>query len=91
LKCNSTNPWGTSQLITQKIGAKGGITRNYYGKDGKQIKQVANFNEDGDMMKWPAEKRFEEHTHDYIWYGDKFNRPRRRPNLKERRENADIL
>ena len=71
--------------------SKGGITRNYYGKDGKQSKQIVNFNEDGDKMKWPAEKRFEEHTHDYIWYGDKFNRPRRRPNLKEWWENSDIL
>jgi hypothetical protein len=26
-----------------------------------------------------------------IWDGDKFDRPKRKLNLKERRENADIL
>ena len=65
--------------------------RNYYDDNGKQFVQVVNFNEDGDNKNLPKDKQFEEHTHDYIWNGKHFIRPKRRLNDRERKENSDIL
>ena len=88
---NETNPWGYPNLITQVERKNGGILRNYYDDNGKQFVQVVNFNEDGDNKNLPKDKQSEEHTHDYIWDGKHFIRPKRRLNDRERKENSDIL
>lgn len=74
--------------ITQVINAKGGIDRNYYGADGRQIKQISNH----DHGK-PKQHPYGEHAHDYS-YDENGNliRGRERPlNEAEREENADFL
>ncbi len=77
--------------ITQKTNAKGGIDRNYYGDDGRQVKQISN-NDHGHK----AERDFGnhgEHAHDYYWDENgnvKHGKARKLTGL-ERRENADIL
>ena len=86
-----SNIKGPPNGITQKNNAKGGIDRNYYGFDGKQIKQISN-NDHGHK----AESHFGkhgEHAHDYI-YDEKGNltgRPSRNLTDAEREENLDIL
>ena len=51
--------------ITQVTNSKGGINRNYYGKDGRQIKQISN-NGHG-HKKEEAFGEHGEHAHDYIY------------------------
>ena len=71
--------------------AKGGIDRNYYGADGRQIKQISN-NDHGHK----AESDFGlhgEHAHDYIYGADGklIGRPVRELTNQEREENGDII
>lgn len=77
--------------ITQKVGAKGGIDRNYYGADGRQSKQISN--NDHANPKHHDLGQHGEHAHDYIWSDDGvLTRDRERELTgQERRENADIL
>lgn len=77
--------------ITQKVNAKGGIDRNYYGNDGRQVKQISN-NDHGHK----AERHFGnhgEHAHDYYLdeNGNVKHGKARELSEQERKENADIL
>ena len=82
---------GTPNSITQKVGKKGGIERNYYDDSGKQIKQISNNNHGNAKMHPYGEKG--EHAHDYIYDSDNklIGRPTRELTQEERKENADIL
>ena len=90
IKVEKTSLKGHPNSITQKTNAKGGIDRNYYGPDGKQIKQISN-NGHGHKVE-EALGIHGEHAHDYIYdeYG-KPSRPARELTDEERKENADIL
>lgn len=82
---------GPKNGITQITNAKGGIDRNYYGADGRQIKQISN-NDHGHK----AESDFGlhgEHAHDYIYGADGklIGRPVRELTNQEREENGDII
>ena len=81
---------GIPNSLTQKVGKKGGIDRNYYGTDGYQTKQITNHNH-GAPKKHPYGKNGE-HAHDYAWKNEKeFKRYTRELSDVERKENADIL
>lgn len=81
---------GIPDTITQKKNAKGGIERNYYGADGRQVKQVCN-NNHGNARNHPYGQKGE-HAHDYVWKDGKLiDRPVRELTKEEREENADIL
>lgn len=82
---------GKPGSITQRISAKGGVERNYYGSDGKQTKQVAN-NDHGNPKEHPYGKHGE-HVHDYVYdeNGKLIGRPRRDLDDEELEENGDIL
>lgn len=81
---------GTPGSITQVEHAKGGIDRNYYGPDGRQVKQISN-NGHG-HKKEEALGQHGEHAHDYRYTEDgKLSRPVRELTDDERKENADIL
>lgn len=54
--------------ITQKTSKKGGVERNYYDNQGKQIKQISN-NNHGNAKMHPYGKKGE-HAHDYIYDAD---------------------
>lgn len=76
--------------ITQKVGKKGGIDRNYYDENGRQYKQIAN-NNHGNSKMHPY-GRNGEHAHDYVYDKDgKVRRTTRELTEDERKENADIL
>ena len=77
--------------ITQVINSKGGISRNYYGKDGRQTKQISN-NGHG-HKKEEAFGEHGEHAHDYIYneQGKLVDRRLRELSDRERKENSDIL
>lgn len=76
--------------ITQVVGKKGGIERNYYGSDGRQYKQVANNNHDNPKQHPYGEHG--EHAHDYTYDKDgKVHRTTRELTESERKENGDIL
>lgn len=81
----------TPNSITQKTSSKGGIERNYYGSDGKQVKQIAN-NDHGKPKQHPFGEHGE-HAHDYIYddSGALVDRPIRNLTDREREENRDIL
>ena len=78
--------------ITQLINKKGGITRNYYGKTGGQVKQISN--NDHSHIKESKFGKHGEHAHDY-YYDEAKKRivhdEARELTDKERKENADIL
>lgn len=81
---------GTPGSITQVEHAKGGIDRNYYGPDGRQVKQISS-NGHG-HKKEEALGQHGEHAHDYLSTEDgKLSRPARELTDQERKENADIL
>ena len=89
---HSNSLTGPPNGIVQRVGKKGGIDRNYYDKNGNQIKQVSN-NGHGNKS---DEKLGEhgEHAHDYLYNenGELVKRSRSRElNDEERKENADIL
>ena len=77
--------------ITQRQNAKGGIDRNYYDANGRQVKQISN-NDHGNSKLHPFGKHGE-HAHDYVL--DKNGVPRhckpRELNDDERKDNGDML
>ena len=77
--------------ITQVENKKGGIDRNYYDSDGRQIKQISN-NDHGKPKQHPYGKHGE-HAHDYQYDedGKLTGRPLRELTDIEREENGDIL
>lgn len=91
IKVKKPNVTGTPGTIVQITTAKGGITRNYYGSDGRQTKQISN-NGHGH----PSDEALGihgEHAHDYSWdaNGTVFHRSSRELTEQERKENRDIL
>lgn len=87
---NKTDIRGIPNSITQVTTKNGGITRNYYGADGKQVKQITN-NNHGTPKSHPWGINGE-HAHDYIWEHETLkSRPGRELTEKERKENSDIL
>jgi len=91
IKVEKSNIRGFPNSITQKVNAKGGIDRNYYGSDGLQIKQISN-NGHGNKVE-EAHGLHGEHAHDYIpnEKGIPVHGQSRELNEKERKENADFL
>lgn len=90
IKVSKVNIRYEPNSITEIETAKGGITRNYYGADGKQTKQISN-NNHGTPKSHPWGINGE-HAHDYIWENDNLiDRPGRELTNGERKENSDIL
>lgn len=90
IRVKRTTLTGTPGSITQVEHAKGGIDRNYYGPDGRQVKQISS-NGHG-HKKEEALGQHGEHAHDYLYTEDgKLSRPARELTDQERKENADIL
>lgn len=91
IKTKKTEITGLPHTITQVASTKGGVTRNYYGADGKQTKQISN-NGHG-HVKEESMGTHGEHAHDYIYNakGDLIDRPCRELSGQERKENQDIL
>lgn len=87
----STKLTAEPNSITQVVGKKGGIERNYYDSNGKQYKQIAN-NDHGFPKYHPWGKRGE-HAHDYIYdeAGNLIDRPVRKMTDEEQKENDDII
>ncbi|MBE7053393.1 MAG: phage capsid protein [Ruminococcaceae bacterium] len=91
IKVEKTTLRGFPNTITQKVNAKGGIDRNYYGSDGKQTKQISNNDHNN-----KAESNYGvhgEHAHDYKYdeNGNLISRHSRPLTPEERKENSDIL
>lgn len=82
---------GEPDSITQVVSKKGGITRNYYGHDGKQTKQISN-NDHGHKKESKLGKHGE-HAHDYRIdeNGHLQHDEARELTAEERKENSDIL
>ena len=82
---------GKPNSITQTRGGKGGINRNYYDDNGKQIKQISNNHHNHKPVMGYGKNG--EHAHDYIYdeKGKLLERPYRELNDEERKENEDIL
>ena len=81
---------GNPNSITQEVLKNGGVNRNYYDNEGKQIKQISNHNH-GNAKRHPFGEKGE-HAHDYIWENGKLTgRPVRELTEEERKENSDIL
>lgn len=82
---------GEPNTITQTVNKKGGISRNYYGSDGVQTKQISN-NAHGHKAE-KALGEHGEHAHDY--YQDESGNIKhgkaRELTDEERKENKDIL
>lgn len=81
---------GPPNGITQIRRRNGGIDRNYYDENGRQIKQISNHNH-GNPKKHPYGERGE-HAHDYIYdeAGRLKSRPIRKLTEDERKENSDF-
>lgn len=77
--------------ITQVITRNGGITRNYYGDDAKQFKQISNNGHN--HKKEEAIGVHGEHAHDYKYddSGKLIRGEGRELTEQERKENKDIL
>ena len=77
--------------ITQRVNAKGGIDRNFYGDNGRQTLQISN-NGHG-HKKEEALGVHGEHAHDYIWDkdGNMTRSEARELTEQERRNNHDFL
>lgn len=86
-----TNTTAMPNSITQRINAKGGIDRNYYGNDGRQILQISNNGHN--HKKEEALGIHGEHAHDYVWDSDgNLSRSEARElTEQERRDNDDFL
>ena len=81
---------GTPDSVTQINGKNGSVSRNYYGADGKQSKQISN-NNHGNPKQHPYGVHGE-HAHDYQYAEDgTVSRPMRELTDQERKENEDIL
>lgn len=88
---SKTNLYEKPNSITQRIGKKGGIERNYYDENGRQYKQISN-NDHGNPGAHPFGKKGE-HAHDYVYdeNGNLKERIIRELTDSERKENDDIL
>lgn len=77
--------------ITQVVRKNGGIDRNFYDEDGRQIKQISN-HDHGNKENHPYGKNGE-HAHDYIYSksGELIGRPTRKLTDQERKDNGDLL
>ena len=77
--------------VTQYTAKKGGIDRNFYGPDGRQIKQISN-NDHGHKEESKLGEHGE-HAHDYTWDQDgNLHRGKARELTDdERRDNDDFL
>lgn len=90
INVEKTTLYADVNSITQEVLKNGGINRNYYDNEGKQIKQISNHNH-GNAKRHPYGKNGE-HAHDYIWENGKLiGRPVRDLTEAERKENSDIL
>lgn len=91
IEVERTTLTGEPNSVTQRVGKNGGVERNYYGEDGRQIKQVSN-NDHGNPTRHPYGEKGE-HAHDYIYNenGTLERRTTRDLTDEERKENADIL
>ncbi|MEY8428822.1 phage minor capsid protein [Lachnospiraceae bacterium 46-15] len=91
IKVSKTTITAKPNSITQTENKKGGIDRNYYDADGRQIKQISN-NDHGKPKQHPYGKHGE-HAHDYQYDkdGKLIGRPVRELTDIEREENEDIL
>jgi len=90
IKVSKTKIKASANSITQFTAEKGGIDRNYYGKDGRQIKQISNNDHNH-----KAESGFGihgEHAHDYSYDGNgKLIRGKARELTDEERKNNDDI
>lgn len=87
---SKSKPTGAPNSITQVISGKGGITRNYYGADRRQTKQISN--NDHGHKKERGFGQHGEHAHDYVWQdGKPHHLSARELTADERKENSDIL
>lgn len=77
--------------ITERVNSNGGIDRNYYDVNGKQYKQISNYDH-GNIKNHPY-GRCGEHAHDYLYdkEGNFIGRTTRELTHEERKENSDIL
>lgn len=91
IRVEKTTLTADPNTVTEVIGKRGGIDRNYYGPDGRQQKQISN-NNHGNPKLHPFGKHGE-HAHDYIYAedGKLKGRPVRELTDEERKENEDIL
>lgn len=91
IRTSKTTLKGPPNSITQKENAKGGIDRNYYGSESRQVKQISN-NNHGNSKAHPYGKNGE-HAHDYLYDedGNLIRRTIRELTDAEREENGDIL
>ena len=88
---SSNSLYGEPNSITQVVHKKGGIERNYFDDQGKQISQVCNNDHDK-----PKAHPFGEHgEHGHTYTRDKDGKPvhgePRELTMQEREENSDIL
>ena len=77
--------------ITQRQNAKGGIDRNYYDENGRQVKQISNH--DHEKPKTHPFGKHGEHAHDYTW-NENGSVTRSKPrdlNDDERKDIGDLL
>ena len=90
INVEKTSLYESTNSITQEVLKNGGVNRNYYDNEGKQIKQISNHNH-GNAKRHPFGEKGE-HVHDYIWEDGKLTgRPVRELTEEERKENSDIL
>lgn len=90
INVEKTSLYESPNSITQEVLKNGGVNRNYYDNEGKQIKQISNHNH-GNAKHHPFGEKGE-HAHDYIWKdGELIGRPARELTEEERKENSDIL
>jgi len=90
IKANRSSLHGAANSIVQVTLKNGGINRDYFGSDGKQLKQISNHNH-GNAKMHPYGSNGE-HAHDYIWDGNELiERPIRELSETERKDNGDIL
>ena len=77
--------------ITQYTTQRGNKDRNYYDAEGKQYKQISNY--DHGNAKLHPNSTEQGHAHDYIYdvSGNLISRPMRALTQEEREENRDIL
>lgn len=91
IEVDKNNLTGPPNGITQHTNRRGGIDRNYYDENGRQIKQISN--NDHNHAKHSKRGEHGEHAHDYIYddNGNLLGRPDRDLTESERKENSDIL
>lgn len=82
---------GEPNSITELTRKHGGKDRNFYGADGKQVKQISNYDH-GKPKRHPFGKHGE-HAHDYTYdENGKMTRGKARElTIEERKENGDLF